>query len=93
MSPLDYVETALYTQKHKDARQFRSMMQGPHIILRLLGSTNGGSVQGRIVRILKKVQRDMSLFDTFETALYTQEHKDARPFRSMMQGPHIFYDC
>jgi len=32
----------------------------------------------------------MSPFDNFETALYTQEHNDARPFRSMMQGPCIY---
>ena len=35
----------------------------------------------------------MSPLDNIETALYTQKHKDAHQFRSMMQGPHIFYDC
>ena len=32
----------------------------------------------------------MSPFENFDTALYTQEHNDARPFRSMMQGPCIY---
>ncbi len=45
MSPFDNYETALYTQEHNDARPFRSMMQGPCIYLRLLGSSNCGSVK------------------------------------------------
>ena len=44
MSPLDNFETALYTQEHKDARLFRSMMQGPCFYFQLLGSTHGASV-------------------------------------------------
>ena len=49
MRPLDNNKTALYTQEHKDARTFSLMMQGPCIILRLLGSTNRGSVKRRVV--------------------------------------------
>ncbi len=49
MRPLDNCKTALYTQEHKDARPFSLMMQGPCIILRLLGSTNGVSVKEWVV--------------------------------------------
>ena len=49
MSPLDNLESALYTQEYNNARLVRKWMQGPCIILRLFGSTDGGSVKDRVV--------------------------------------------
>ena len=72
MSIFDNFETALYTQDHNDARPLRSMMQGPCIYLRLLGLSNVGSVKRPGGLNYLKNKRDMSPFDNFETALYTQ---------------------